>query len=189
MYRLGYYPASGSLITTNKIVSFDPLSGYALFKNLKITKSGMYLLSLNVFTTNSEYNSTCYSNLITVLGSADSVQTYDQTAKPDYILTFAGNYSAINPNEIVANVYNFIKRYGLSVNGISSYAGSVIVTFYSTDSNPSLIKALTSSGVNVSTGLNFVSVQVNGITYNCTNCIVSITSLLSSFSYNKVNMI
>lgn len=184
MYSLGYYQGNGTLITSQAAVTFDTTTGYAVFNNLAITKSGMYLISIKVFTPNQEYNLNCYSNPITIRSSTVQAQTYDSSSTPDYSIKFDGNYSAINPNEIIANVYNYINSYGVNVNGIKAYAGSVYVVFYSSDSNPTLINTLIAQGINVSSALKFVSASVNGVTYTCSNC----SSIIINANNNSVSI-
>jgi hypothetical protein len=132
----------------------------------------MYIILISVSTTDHEYKSQCYSNPIQIISG--SIPSYDKTTQPDYILKFNGNYSSINPAEIKANVYNYFAMNGISLAGMSSYSGSVYITFYSLNRNTTLINALISNGLNISSSLAFSSIHVDGSTYTCTNCIVTI---------------
>lgn len=186
MYILGYYPAKGALVTTSSQVTFDTSTGLALFKDLQITKSGMYLLSVSVSTTNNEFSSQCFSKPIQIKAATAVIPSFDSGTQPEYIIKFNGSYSSINPAEIKANVYNYISNHGVNIGGMSCYAGSVYVTFYSSDSSSTLVSSLISAGLNISSSLAFVSASINGNTYTCTNCtIVSITSDSSSSNSNS----
>lgn len=179
MYTLGYYPAKGSLVTSNATVTFDTSTGYAVFSNLAITKAGMYLLSIIVATSGNEYSSQCYSNSIQIKEKTVAI-SYDSSTQPDYIIKFNGSYSSINPAEIKASVYNYMASYGLKIGGMSCYAGSVYVAFYSTDSNLSLIDTLLAQGINVSSSLVFVSAAIGTTIITCTNCTIVIINSATS---------
>jgi hypothetical protein len=185
MYELSHYKALGSLITSNTTAFFDPSTGYAQFNSLSITKSGMYIILISVSTTGHEYKSQCYSNPIQIIKG--SIPSYDKTTQPDYTLKFVGNYSSINPAEIKANVYNYFAMNGISLAGMSSYSGSVYITFYSLNRNTTLINALISNGLNISSSLTFSSINVDGSTYTCTNCIVTIINTNTNNNNNNNN--
>ena len=170
MFSLGYYPGKGNLSTSNTTVTFDQTTGLALFTNLAITKSGMYLISITVASTNNEYSLQCYSNLIQIKQAKAVLKSYSSEVEPDYVLKFNGNYSQIDPNEIKANIYNYISDYGVNIAGITSYPGSVFVAFYSDDSSDTLINQLIAAGINISSSLTFVSISLNGNTFICSNC-------------------
>lgn len=180
LYSVGNYPANGTLVVTNASVTFDTSTGFAQFNNLKITKAGMYLISITVATLNNEFNLQCYSNLIQIVKSISLLKTYSTDTEPDYTLKFNGNYNEINPDEIKASVYNYISNYGINIAGINAYAGSVIVTFYSDDTSAGLLNQLISSGLNVSSSLTFVSITSGGQTFTCTNCTIVVINTLSN---------
>lgn len=100
LHELGYHKASGALVATNATVIFDPTTGLAQFQNLQITANGMYLVTFNVFTPdNTKYNFNCFSNAITV---ETSVESYDASLPPNYVLKYEGDYSAIGTlNQLV----------------------------------------------------------------------------------------
>jgi len=173
MFSLSYYPAKGSLVLSNSTVIFDTSSGLALFSNLQISKAGMYVLSIQVYTTDNMYSSQCYSNPIQIIQSTTRI-SYDSSDTPDYIMKFNGSYSSIIPADIKANVYNYMSNYGLTIGGISCYSGSVYVSFYSSDTNVALITSLISSGLIVSKSLSFQSITVGSVTYSCSNCTIVI---------------
>lgn len=132
----------------------------------------MYFISILVYSTNNDYNLKCYSNAIQIISAIGMLPTYDSTSQPDYTIKFNGQFSSINPVEIKTKVYNYMTTYGINIGGIKCYAGSVIVAFYSTDTNTQLINSLTSGGLNISSNLVFVSANIGGTMYNCTNCII-----------------
>lgn len=171
LHELGYHRAKGGLTVVNTTVTFDPTSGLASFQNLQITADGMYLLTFNVSTANDEYNFACVSNAITVTTAAP---TYDVTLPPNYVIKYEGDYNAIDPNEIKANVYNFMTAYNISVAGVNTYSGSVYVTFYSSDFSSSLSDSLGTRGLSVDPNLRFSYASFNSIIINCTNCSVQI---------------
>ena len=187
MYTLGYYPANGTLATQNTTISFDSSTGYAIIKNLAITKFGMYVTTLNVYTDNNDYNFQCYSNPIQIKTKKSTIPIYDSSKQPDYIIKFNGSYDSINPVEIKASVYNYMNSYGLNIGGMSCYSGSVYVAFYSTDSSVSLINNLILSGLNISSSLTFVSASVSGTSYTCTNCSIIIVNNINNNISSKSN--
>ena len=173
MYTLGYYPAKGSLNTANTQATFDTSTGLAQLTNLKIDKAGMYVINIEVNTLGNEYTLKCLSNPIQIIKSTTQI-SYDSSQKPDYLVKFNGDYNSIEPSEIKANVYNYFSNYNITVGGISSYSGSVYVVFYSTDTNTALITELVSNGLVVSPNLKFASITIGSVTYNCTNCTITI---------------
>ena len=168
MYRLGHYPAKGALSLSNAAISFDTTTGYTLFSNLSIDRVGMYLLSINIYTTGNEFSSQCYTNTITVIKSLVATNVTNST-EPNYKLRFKGDYNSLSTsdlNEIKANVYNYISDYNISVSNIKLYAGSVYVAFYSSDTNSALISALLNSGLNISSLIVYDSASINGVVYS-----------------------
>lgn len=191
MYDTGFYLAKGSLQITKTIASFDSATGTAVFSDLLINKTGMYLILFKVFTNNKEYSSECFSNPITIK-SATAVTTSSTTGtQPDYLLKFNGNYSSINPNEIMANVYNYMSSFNLEIKDISCYSGSVYVAIYSSDYSSTLLKSLATNGLNISSSLVFVSALVDGNTYQCTNCTTDNFEALSQqvFYFNHLKLL
>ena len=166
MYKLGYYPGKGSLDLSKATVQFDPSTGYTAMNNLAIDNPGMYLLSINMFTMDNQYSITCYTNTITVL--KESQNNTNNNLEANYKLKFKGDYNSLTQsdrNEIMANIYNYISDYNISISNIKIYSGSVYVAFYSTDSNNALLSSLLNSGLNISNLIIFDSANINGITY------------------------
>lgn len=187
MYPLGYYPARGSLNTANTQAIFDTATGLAQFTNLKIDLAGMYVIRIQVNTLDNDYNLQCLSNPIQIKKSTTLI-SYDSSLQPDYMLKFNGDYNSIEPSDIKANVYNYFANNNITVGGISSYSGSVIVVFYSSDSNPVVISSLASSGLTISPNLTFASITVGSTTYTCTNCtVVVINTNTNSNNSNSGN--
>ena len=188
MYTISHYPAQGALTLSNATVTFDTTTGLAVFSNLQISKAGMYVLAIRVYTTDNLYSSQCYSNPIQIIKSSVQI-SYDSTTTPDYIIKFNGSYNSINPAEIKANVYNYMSNYNLTIGGISCYSGSVYVSFYSSDINAALITSLISSGLIVSTSLSFQSITVGSVTYSCSNCTIVIQDTGSTSASSSASSI
>lgn len=186
MYQLGYYPANGTLVTKYATVTFDASTGYGIFSNLVITKHGMYLTTISVYTDNSnDFNFNCYSNPIQIRSADSQLVSYDSNSRPDYIIKFNGSYNSINPSEIKASVYNFMISNGIKIGGISCYSGSVYVAFYSSDTNSNLINKLINNGLIISSSLSFVSATIGGVTYICSNCTIIISNSSSTINYTQ----
>lgn len=185
MHNLGYFPAGGELNITNAVSVFNSITGTAVFSNLVITKAGMYLIKFNVSTNDNSYNSECYSNLITIKQADSTTDVSSPNSSPDYLLKFKGNFSSINPNEIVANVYNYVTNFNLKIQNITCYAGSVYVAIFSSNYNPDLLTSLSTSGLNISSSLTYASVTFDGTTFSCVNCSISVRSSSNQLTVNN----
>ena len=218
VHSLGYHKAAGLLNVANATVKFDSTSGLAQFDNLIITEPGMYVLTLSVYTTNSNYDFSCYSKSITVLKTGTVLPPYNVNSPPDYVLKYEGDYNSIGmyydithflillvdlksilgrliilvntllplifflkliilieiqePEEIKANMYNFMTKYDIIVQNIKALPGSVYVTFYSSDTSSNLVDVLSSSGVDIDPKLKYTYASINDQIVNCTNCIL-----------------
>ena len=173
LHELGYHKASGALSTSNSTVVFDPTTGLAKFSDLVITSAGMYLLTFRVYTSSGEYDFNCFSQAITVKLANIALPTYDASSPPNYVLKYEGDYNAIEPEEVKANVYNFMTGYNISVAGVNTYSGSVYITFYSDDSSSSLIDTLVAAGLTVDPNLVYSYASINNTVINCTNCVIT----------------
>jgi len=140
----------------------------------------MYLLTFQVRTRSADYDFNCFSQAITITKPSAPAFTYDPTQAPNYILKYDGDYSAIEPEEIKANVYNFMSAYDVTVAGVATYSGSVYVTFYSPSSSQSLMDTLVAQGLPVSTHLVFVYASINNKIVNCTDCIIVVETATSA---------
>ena len=140
----------------------------------------MYLLTFQVRANTGEYDFNCFSQAITITKSNAVAYTYDPTQAPNYILKYEGDYSAIDPEEIKASVYNYMYGYNVTVAGVSTYSGSVYITFYSPSSSQSLMDTLTAQGLPVSTHLVFVYASINNRVINCTDCIIVVETQATS---------
>lgn len=187
-----FYPAKGSLFTLNTSVNnFDPFSSRTNFNSLKLNKTGMYLLSISVKSSQVNlFNTQCYSNPIRVVKMPNSsINSLNSTIIPttnnNYVLKFKATDSSISftsedTNKIKASIYNYMETFNISVfnleftstNGILSSSGSrllraqadiITLTFNSYNSNPTFINSL--SKLNISDTLVFVSATINGVTY------------------------
>jgi len=158
MYALGHYPAKGSLVTSFTSVAFDPSSGLTYFKGLSINKTGMYMLSISIYSKGREFNSQCYSNPITVSKSSNS----SASATNKYQFTFStSNLSAVSgsddQNKMKASIYNYMNDLNISVSslqltassarrrrdiGIVSVSGTIMIVFYSSSSGQTLSSVL-----------------------------------------------
>lgn len=199
MYALGYYPAKGSLVTSNAQVIFDPTTQYTSFRNLAIDKSGMYLLSIQIYSERREFTSQCFSNTITVSKKLAS----SSSSSPNYKFKFSKTNSSVTlgtneKNQIKASIYNCMSNYNISVTGIQlsdsdsrrkrdSSSSSLVVMFFSTDSNSALSSAL--SSLNVSSYIVFSSATINGVTYGSSSSSSSSSSSLSLTSSISIGLI
>lgn len=180
-----FYPAKGSLFTLNTSVNnFDSFSSRTNFNSLKLNKTGMYILSISVKSSQVNlFNTQCYSNPIRVVKMPNS--TIIPTTNNNYVLKFKSTDSSISftsgdANKIKASIYNYMETFNISVfnleltsnNGIVSSSGSrllraqadiITLTFNSYNSNPTFINSL--SKLNISDTLVFVSATINGVTY------------------------
>ena len=180
-----FYPAKGSLFTLNTSVNnFDSFSSRTNFNSLKLNKTGMYILSISVKSSQVNlFNTQCYSNPIRIVKMPNS--TIIPTTNNNYVLKFKATDSSISftsedANKIKASIYNYMETFNISVfnleftstNGILSSSGSrllraqadiITLTFNSYNSNPTFINSL--SKLNISDTLVFVSATINGVTY------------------------
>lgn len=92
-----------------------------------------------------------------------------------YISTFQ-----IEPNEVKANVYNFMSGYNISLAGVTVYSGSVYISFYSGSSSNSLIDTLIAAGLTVDPNLQFSYASINDYIVNCTNCVITVATTTSA---------
>ena len=199
MYALGHYPAKGSLVTKFTSVAFDPSSGLTYFKGLTINKTGMYILSIKIYSKGKEFNSQCYSNLITVSKESSNSSA---SASNKYQFTFStSNFSAVSgsddQNQMKAAIYNYMTDLNISVSnlqlttssarrrrdtGIVSVSGTIMIVFYSPSSGQTLASVLSSMNIN-----NYVvlsSATVNGVTvYGSTSGSSSSSSSVSVSKY------
>jgi len=174
------YPPNGSLVTSNVSILFDPYSGITYFNGLSISKNGMYLLSVNIYSTGGQFNSQCYSNPITVYKSHSYL---NNTNAPNIELKYAStNSSALGitneKNQMQAAVFNHLSDKNITVSNLTLTAslssrrrrdtavletssGTVIVVFYTPSSGQTLESILTSMSISDYTVLT--SIKVNGV--------------------------
>lgn len=175
LHVLGYHKAKGSLKLNYVTARFDPAQGIAVFKNLAISEKGMYLLKFTVNTIDDEYNFDCFSKAITVKDETQKAAEYSTEYAPNYILKFEGDYDQIEPEEVKANVYNYISQYNIRFGGLQIHKGSVYVSFYSSDSDSNLVNDLNSGGLTIDPKLTFVYANIDNSILSCTNCQVAVS--------------
>ena len=167
--------SNGSLNSSASSVIFDTKTGIATFKNLEITKKGMYMLAIEVKTTNvNEYDFTCLSTPILVKGISETILTYSINVDPDMYLTFSGNFTsqtADDLNSFQTMIYNclLINNGILIQSAIQLYAGSIkaaLGTSGSASSYGSMITALNSSNLTLASGVVLQSAIINGKSYD-----------------------
>ena len=158
-------------------MSFDSTTGLASFSNLSLTAQGVYLLQFTVTTTNNDFKLTCLSQQITIKNPTAVFPSYREGTRPGYSLKFKGEYSSIRPQEVLANMYNFMNLYNINVAGAHCYSGSVYVSFYSVDTSILLINSLVASGVTIDPNLQFMYANVFNTLFNCTSCLTELTNL------------
>lgn len=121
---------NGTLRIENNSTLIDPIKGLIWLNNLSIDKSGMYLLILNIKSSNQDYNLNCTTNSILVKSSAKTL-VLDEQAIPNFYLKFEANFTQHENNieEYKALVYNcLILKHDLTLNReITVYEGSIMV--------------------------------------------------------------
>ena len=158
LYSLSKYQPSGSFITSNTTAVFDPSQGVAAFNNLIITKKGMYVLALSVYSTNGEFSFSCLSNSILITSALQSYPSCSSDSTPNVILKFNGNFSAIEPERVKSAVYNMMLNQNVTLGCVSAYAGSVMVAGTSDTAIPT---SSLNAGIGES-GLTFAEAYYNG---------------------------
>ena len=165
---MGKYPSKGSLVTSGISVTFDPNSGLTYFSGLSITKMGMYLLSVKIFSTGKVFDSQCYSNAITVYDQSTALLV-NKTPNCDFKYKTT-NYSAINGdflNEMKTIIFNYLHDLNYTVANVQinasssaasrkrrdtativSYDGTITVVLFSTSPGNTLTDVL--SRLNIS---------------------------------------
>ena len=101
---------NGTLITSNLDPEFDKNTGTASFYNLRITKKGMYLISVKVKTNKKEAKFECLSKPILIRKDTTSILA-NQNKEQNIDLTFNGNSKLLNQNSLKINeimLYNCI---------------------------------------------------------------------------------
>lgn len=126
----------------------------------------MYVVSINVLTTNGEYTLGCLSKTIRVKKAGANLPTYkaDPTMSqlpPNYVFKFEGDYNSIEPEEIKANMYNYLLEYGVDSAGIEVYSGSVYTAIYADDTSSDLLNSITANGVSIDRNLVFSYATIN----------------------------
>ncbi len=154
----------------------------------------MYLLAFNVRTRGNEFNFKCLSKKITVKQAGVPLPTFKADPQmtslpPNYILKFEGDYSTIVPEEVKANLYNFMAGYNVSVAGIRAYSGSVYVSFYSDSASSSLVDIIASKGLEVDSNLRFAYATINDGVITCTSCTVVDSTTPAPLSNAQVRLL
>jgi len=148
---LSFYPAKGSLFTLNTSVNnFDPISSRTNFKSLKLNKTGMYILSISVKSSQVNlFNTQCFSNPIRVAKMPNSsINSLNSTIIPttnnDYVLKFKATDSSISftsedTNKIKASIYNYMETFNISVFDLELTSTNGIVSSSSSSSSSRLL--------------------------------------------------
>ena len=166
--------SKGALLSSASSVIFDTSTGIASFQSLKISQKGMYMLSIEVKTTNvNDYDFTCMSKPVLVKGTTETILTNDATIEPDMYLTFSGNYTSLSAqtlSTLQTMIYNCILiNNGLLIqSAITLYQGSIIAalgTSGGASSYTSMVTALNSSNLTLGSGIVLQSAQINGKSY------------------------
>ena len=172
LYPLGYFKANGQLSLDNSTAEFDTTTGDVSFKNIAISEAGMYLLTLNVNTSDASYKFDCFSKTIEIIRKGETLESYDANLPPNYVFKYEGDFDKIEPAEVKANMYNYMSSYNITARNIEAVAGSVYITFYSSGSNSDLINSLIAAGVSIDPNLVYSYASINDNVVNCTNCVI-----------------
>ena len=146
----------------NKLENFE--KGLFTFENLKITKTGMYLLSIKFKTSDDDYDFSCLSKSLIV---ARENRILDDTVMPSSYFTFAGNFDNYKDKTelIKAAMYNcYLEKYTLDLlTPISVYSGSVMINFDFTGNaqNMTLFGQDVAAGIEIIPGLSLTSAILN----------------------------
>ena len=133
MHSLPKCESNGTLSSQYKTATFDAAKGLATFKGLSINHRGMYLLEINVKTTDTaEYNFDCISTPILVKSTTQVLKSAEED-KPNAYLTFTGNFTEHKKNlsYYESMLYNciFVKHNIIMDRSISLYQGSIKSVF------------------------------------------------------------
>jgi hypothetical protein len=113
------------------VTEFDLSYGMALFKNLYLTQSGMFMLRTNVKSLNTpEYDFNCMTRAIIVKPVWREISLLVNDVLPNFELVFNGDFDAYTIDQLEqfkAVVYNcFIERYNFSLfREFTVYKGSI----------------------------------------------------------------
>ena len=181
--------ANGTLNSSVASVIFNTNTGIATFQNLEISQKGMYMLIVDVKTTNTnKYNFVCFSTPILVKAKTETILTSSQDTEPNIYLTFTGNYTSQTADtlkEIQTMIYNCLMvQYGLLIESpIQLYQGSIKGVFDSSGSASSYSSLLTALNDNTT---NFTLTSDVILQYATING-KSIVKFQSSSSQNQIS--
>lgn len=139
-------------------------TGLFSFENLKITKTGLYLLSISFKTSDLDYEFSCLSKSLIV---SREKRVLDDTVMPSSYFTFGGNFENFKhkTENIKAAMYNcYLEKYSLDLlTPISVYSGSVMVNFDFTGNaqNVTLFGQDVAAGIEILPGLPLISAILN----------------------------
>ncbi len=132
----------------------------------------MYLIRFKISSSDSEFDFTCFSKVITVVEKLSDL-TYSTDLPPNYIVRFNGNYSAVDDRSVRASFFNFMLGHGVIMAGINVYKGSVYVSGYSSQYSLDMTRELESSGITIDQRLGFDYMIVNDVQIiNCSGCVI-----------------
>ena len=167
--------SNGAINSNGSSVTFDTNAGIATFQNLAITQKGMYMLSIEVKTTNAnDYDFTCMSTPILVKGASETILTNTVNIEPDMYLTFTGNFTTQttqNLQSFQTMIYNclLIKNGLLIQSAITLYQGSIIAalgTSGAASGYVNMVAYLNTSNLTLATGVELKSATINGKSYD-----------------------
>jgi hypothetical protein len=149
------------------VTAFDLAKGLALFKDLYITQSGMFLLQINVKSINTpEYDFKCFTKAIIVKPAYRQISVSNEI-QPNFELVFNGDFDSYSSNEIEefkAQVYNcLVEKYNLSLTReFVAFKGSIRMSTGLSGSSEDLTNLGTdlSSGFTLSDGTELTSASL-----------------------------
>ncbi|CAF3664415.1 unnamed protein product [Rotaria sordida] len=172
LYNLPEFNSNGTLIKTNtSSIIIDVVKSTIIATNLIIDTVGMYVIKVQLTSSNNEYVFSLISNGILVKKSSTTLDS--DSSLPSSNITFIGDYDKFQTSDLLeikrAIIYNYLIRIRMPITSdIILTKGSVIVLF-DVDSDPeSLASAVDSiaSDPNAISDLTASSININGKTYS-----------------------
>ena len=178
------YQPNAILTTSSSIIPFNTSTGKALFQNISIDKTGMYLLSVNVSASDNSFDYTAKSNIIRV---SDSLITTNEPVK-NFIARFDGDYDELSKTGEVDNykamIYNYLNGQSVEIVGsINAFKGSLGLAtqlVHSIESEKALLTLLNSTNQEILPGLNLLTLSVDDNTLFARNSVENATTLSTS---------
>jgi len=175
LYNLPQHNSNGSLISTSSsAIIINTVSGVITASNLSISAVGMYMIQIQINSSNSQYALTALSSGILVKNSSTTLQS--ETGFPTSYITFTcPNCASLDTNTLEtrrAAIYNYLRSLGLELASdlvLTPGTDTLIASFIPRTTSPSSISTavttLRTTGASSITGLTVSNVVINGRSY------------------------